>query len=247
MIPRTSRPLLAALLLLTLRAAADTPTPTSAPATQPATPLHLFQNLAAGKKQTVITYGTSLTAIAAWPKGLQAYFDKNFPNQVTVTNTAGSGRTSDWGLQNLQQRVLDHHPDLVFIEFSINDAVPRQNVPLEKSLANLGAMVTALQKQNPNVDIVLQIMSPVYDTPQQPGKTAATDRPQYATYNDAWRKYAADHHLPLIDHWPTWQKLQKDDPDQFKKDLPDGTHPIPEASLAITLTNIQTFLEDARK
>ncbi|HVS69751.1 MAG TPA: SGNH/GDSL hydrolase family protein [Phycisphaerae bacterium] len=239
--PRTFfRSLLPVSLLLTFLAAA------TAPATQPAAPLHLFANLAAGKKQTVITYGTSLTAITAWPKGLQAWFDKNFPNQVTVLNTAVSGVTSDFGLKNLQTRVLDHHPDLVFLEFSINDAVPFFHVPLEKSIANLDAMVTAIRKQNPNADIIIQIMNPVWDTPQQPGKTAAHDRPDYAAYNDAWRKYAADHHLPLIDHWPAWQKLEHDDPAQFHKDLPDGTHPTPDASRAVTLPIIESFLDHAR-
>ncbi|MEJ0000410.1 MAG: hypothetical protein WDO13_15385 [Verrucomicrobiota bacterium] len=80
-----------------------------------------FQHLQAGKKQTVVAYGTSLTAYGAWVQFTQQWFDTQFPGLVTVINSGGPGRNSDWGLASLKTQVLDQ-PDLVFIEFSITTA-----------------------------------------------------------------------------------------------------------------------------
>jgi hypothetical protein len=39
----------------------------------------LVQNLEAGKKQTLVTFGTSLTAVGAWVDQLRAVLDQQFP------------------------------------------------------------------------------------------------------------------------------------------------------------------------
>src|SRR5215210_304473 len=114
-----------------------------------ALPAAVFKNLRAGKKQTVVVYGTSLTINGAWAKALNEYFDTHFPGQVTFFNGAKAGMHSDWGVANLQERVLSKNPDLVFIEFSMNDAATKNNISLEKSQDNLDSMVKALRRQNP--------------------------------------------------------------------------------------------------
>lgn len=210
-------------------------------------PVNVFRKLNAGRKQTVVVYGTSLTASAEWPKALKKYFDEHFPGQVTFVNAAKSGEHSNWGVANLENRVLSKKPDLVCIEFSINDAVTRFDIPTEKSAANLDAMVKALRQQNPQVDIVLQTMNGVWDAPAVPAdRKSASNRPHLADYYEVYRKYAHEHGLPLVDHHANWLKLQQDEPEKFKKWLPDGTHPIPEASVAVTFPAIQSTLEKAR-
>jgi lysophospholipase L1-like esterase len=209
-------------------------------------PVNIFKNLAAGKKQTAVTYGTSLTVTGAWTKATQEYFDKHYPGQVTFENTAKSGMHSNWGVENLQERVLDKKPDLVFIEFAVNDAAPKNGVSLEQSVANLDKMVTAIRQQNPQVDIVLQTMNPAWDSPSVKDKKYGSDRPHLEAYYDVCRQYARDHHLPLVDNYPNWAKLQKEDPEQFKSSVPDGIHPSSAASLAVTWPAIESLLERAR-
>src|SRR5690349_11253996 len=82
----------------------------------PADPATPFRSLAAGKKQTVVVYGTSLTHGGAWANATKQWFDQTYPGQVTFINSGGPGQNSDWGLANLKAKVLDHHPDLVFVE-----------------------------------------------------------------------------------------------------------------------------------
>jgi len=238
-----------ALLLLSVISSGIFVPPAHAAGEPPEEPLPttVFKNLEAGKKQTVIVYGTSLTAVSEWPKALKAYFDKQFPGLVTFENSAKSGEESDWGVANLKKRVLEKKPDLVFIEFSVNDAATKHNISIEKSAANLDTMVKALRQQNPQVDIILQTMNTAWDSPDQSEhKLYASDRPHLADYYDVYRKYAHEHDLPLIDNYPNWLKLQQTDEAKFKKWLPEGLHPIPEASLAVTLPAIEALLKKAQ-
>jgi lysophospholipase L1-like esterase len=192
----------------------------------------------------VVVYGTSLSDTSEWPKALKAYFDRQFPGLVTFTNAASSGKESNWGVANLQERVLSKNPDLIFIEFSMNDAATKHNISPKQAAANLDSMVKSLRRQNPQMDIVLQTMNSVFDG--NDGKQAATARPNLETYYEGYRKYAREQGLPLIDHYPNWRKLQQEDGENFKKWLPDGTHPVPKASIAVTWPAIQALLEKAR-
>ena len=210
-------------------------------------PINVFKNLQAGKKQTVVVYGTSLSAGAEWTKALKSYFDKQFPELVTFVNSAQSGEHSDWGVTNLQKRVLAKNPDLVFIEFSVNDAATKHDISTEHSKANLNTMVTALRQQNAQMNIVLMTMNSGWDSPDEPShKKYASDRPHLADYYAVYRQYAHEHSLPLVDNYPLWLKLQQTDEAKFHKWLPEGLHPIPEASRAVTWAEVEKLLEKAR-
>ncbi|MEY4489571.1 MAG: hypothetical protein RIQ79_2079, partial [Verrucomicrobiota bacterium] len=208
--------------------------------------LTIFQNLKTGKPQTVVTYGTSLTAAAEWPNALHRYFDQLYPGQVTFVNAAQSGQHSNWGLANLEARVLSQKPDLVFLEFAVNDAATKHGISAEKCRANLDTIVAALRAQNPRIDIVLQTMNPAWDSPVSAPKRYAGDRPELAAYYAVYRDYARAHHLPLVDHYPVWATILQSEPDRFHTLVPDGIHPDAPASLAVTWPAIQSLLDAAR-
>ena len=210
-------------------------------------PLAVFKKLQAGQKQTIITYGTSLTINGAWTRSLADYFEKTFPGQVVFVNSAKAGMHSDWGVANLQERVLDKKPDLVFLEFAINDANTRNQVSLEKAGANLDAMVQALRLQNPQVDIVLQTMNLAWDSPRVPEKKYGSDRPALAAYYEIYRRYAHQHGLPLVDNQRAWQALWDESQEKYHDAVPDGIHPGDTASVAVTWAAVRTLLEQARK
>jgi len=230
-----------ALLLPLLLSVASSATADDAPL-----PVTIFKNLQSGKKQTVVVYGTSLSINGAWAKALREYFDKEFPDQVTFANAAQAGMHSNWGVENLQKRVLSRQPDLVFIEFSANDAATKHKISREKSEANLDQMVKALRQQNAQVDIVLQTMNPAWDSPTNTAKKYGSDRPELESYYDVVRHYAKANHLPLADHFPNWAKIKKDDPQRFEKSVADGIHPQSEPSLEVTWPTIRELLEKAR-
>ncbi|MDD5350556.1 MAG: NAD(P)-dependent oxidoreductase [Chthoniobacteraceae bacterium] len=205
----------------------------------------VFRNLEAGRPQTVLLYGTSLTEGGAWTQALREWFDTQYPGQVTFLNRACGGMNSDWGAENLQTRVLDCHPDLVFLEFSYNDAHDKFALPVERGAANLDRMVKAIRAQSPETLIVLQIMNIGWDAPN--GNRSASVRPRLQAYNDNYRRYAASHGLPLLDHNPAWRRILETEPERFQRMIPDGSHPTPEASLSVTWPAIRDLLESLRQ
>jgi lysophospholipase L1-like esterase len=206
-------------------------------------PTTVFANLQAGRKQTVVVYGTSLSHGGEWAVATKAWFDGRFPGQVVFVNSAGPGQNSDWGLANLAKNVLDHRPDLVILEFSFNDAHAKFAMPVAKGAANLDQIVSGIRKRQPACDIVLQVMNAAWDAPND--KRSLGNRPQLQAFNDNYRAYAAKHGLPLIDHYPAWLRLKEQDPERYHQLVPDGTHPTREGSLAITWPAVKALLERA--
>ena len=200
-----------------------------------------FQNLNAGKKQTVVIYGTSLSQGGAWAGAVKEWFDSKYPRLVTFVNSSGPGQNSSWGVTNLQTKVLDRHPNLIFIEFSYNDAHDKFKMPIEQGAANLAKLVEAIQQQDKSTALVLQIMNVGWDAPN--GNQGFTHRPQLEKYNLNYRLYAEAHNLPLLDHYPNWLQLKESNPERFHVFVPDGTHPNKEGSLAITWPTVKDWLE----
>ncbi|MEI6644742.1 MAG: SGNH/GDSL hydrolase family protein [bacterium] len=191
----------------------------------------LVSNLEAGKKQTVVTYGTSLTAGGAWVGQLSTELKRHYPGLPTVINSGGSGMCSKWGVDNLNTRVISKQPDTVFIEFSINDAFSKYKVSVPQAHSNLLNMVDRLLATNKTCEIILMVMNP-------PIGNHLTARPDIESYNQMVRDVAAERSLMLIDHYPDWQKILKADPKQFTALVPDGIHPNAEGCKQIILPNI---------
>jgi hypothetical protein len=89
----------------------------------------LFAKLRKGAEVRIAYLGGSITAQEGWrPKTLN-WFRENFRTaNVSQINAAVGGTGSDLGVFRLKHDVLDHKPDLVFVEFAVNDdgAPPQQ-------------------------------------------------------------------------------------------------------------------------
>jgi len=48
---------------------------------------------------------------------------KQYPGLIAAINSGGSGKWSQWGVENLDKRVIEKKPDTVFIEFSMSDSI----------------------------------------------------------------------------------------------------------------------------
>ncbi|MCW0219046.1 MAG: SGNH/GDSL hydrolase family protein [Prosthecobacter sp.] len=73
--------------------------------------------------------GGSITAQQGWRPKTLAYFQETYPQaKISEINAAIGGTGSDLGVFRLKQDVLDHKPDLMFVEFAVNDggAAPEQ-------------------------------------------------------------------------------------------------------------------------
>lgn len=75
-----------------------------------------------GAEIKVAYFGGSITAQPGWrPKSL-AHFQKTWPQaKFSEINAAIGGTGSDLGVFRLKHDVLDQKPDLLFVEFAVND------------------------------------------------------------------------------------------------------------------------------
>ena len=191
-------------------------------------PSQLVTGLAAGLNRKIVVYGTSLTASGAWVGLMNSWLTARYPGQLTIINSGLSGKNSAEGVAQLNTKVLAHHPDVVLIEFAMNDAflysdgTPQLSVT--QARANLITMIGAIQAQNPQVEIILQTMNTVWNSPVGSNQSA-TLRPNLAAFYQMVREIARERGLLLIDHHPNWAALQQNSPSTFQAYITDGVHP----------------------
>jgi lysophospholipase L1-like esterase len=85
----------------------------------------VFERLKAGKDTTIAYFGGSITAAPGYRVKTFEWFKNTFPQaKLKEVNAAIGGTGSDLGVFRCNQDVIVHNPDLVFVEFSINDGSP---------------------------------------------------------------------------------------------------------------------------
>ena len=91
----------------------------SGPATPADLPLAPFDRADAPAR--IVAFGTSLTAREGWPEALAARLEACLGHPVELIRVARNGAGSDWALGQTGA-VIAARPDLVLIEFAVNDA-----------------------------------------------------------------------------------------------------------------------------
>ena len=131
---------------------------------------HALNNVAAkiqnGEALNVVYYGGSVTAGSgasisdktSWRGLIGSWLEINAPgSKVTNVNSAIGGTGSYFGYYRLDEAVIAHQPDLLFIEFSINDYYDNQdlwNIGEDQAAAQFEAIVRKVRTELPNCDIV---------------------------------------------------------------------------------------------
>jgi acyl-CoA thioesterase-1 len=191
------------------------------------------QRLEAGEQLHIVAYGTSLTEFGAWVPALRRTLEERFPGRSRLTNRGHHGVGTGWGLEHLEERVIAEQPDVVLIEFAINDAFEALEISPRESQAMLEEMVTRIEAALPDCEIVLMTTHPT---------TAGYARRDLAPYYQAVRDLARQRGLVLVDAEPVWRELLEKDRPTFDAYLPDGTHPSPNGDAAITTPLLRAAL-----
>lgn len=117
------------------------------------------------EKLKILFYGDSITtganssgAVGAAPyavtwmemfvESLKKTYDYN---NITPVYKAVGGKTSDWGVQNAQERVAAHNPDLLVVGFGMNDG--RLSPSQHKD--NINTIIRVAKAANPNVEVLI--------------------------------------------------------------------------------------------
>lgn len=104
------------------------------------------------KKELRIGYlGGSITAAPGWRVKSLKWFQERYPDsELSEINAAIGGTGSDLGVFRVEQDVLQHKPDLLFVEFAVNDG----GAPPERIHQAMEGIVRQTWKANPETDII---------------------------------------------------------------------------------------------
>jgi len=202
-----------------------------------------FQHLKKTGTLTIGYFGGSITAGAGASKSAETsyralttkWFRDTFPKaKITEVNAAIGGTGSDLGAFRCRKDLLDQHPDLVFVEFAVNDSGGKP----DRVTASMEGIVRQIWRANPSTDIVF-----IYTTAKS--LAAPYDRGEIHPIILVHEKVAAAYRIPSINVGkPLWQQVH-DGQATWATLLPDNTHPG-DTGYAIYAKQISDFLEAHR-
>ena len=175
----------------------------------------------------VMFLGTSLSA-ALPVQELEARIKACRGADTIVSVIAAGGQTSPWGALQLD-RVIATRPDIVFVEFTINDADLRRDVSLADSERAHRDILEGLRRALPNADIVLLRLNRAYGL-------RALLRPRQARYDALLPRLAEETNAGHFDLRPQWSQAGR-------SLLPDGIHPSAQAVKDISLPPLTALIQ----
>ena len=147
---------------------------------------NVFAKLRKGQDVTIAYFGGSITAHPGWRPMTFEWFQKQFPNaKLTMLNASVGGTGSLVGAFRADADLVSRKPDLVFIEFAVNDGGDARQRPKEVLCAMEG-IVRKLWQSKPDTDICI-----VY----------TLQGPDVDTLNSGWFQNAANVHEKIADHY----------------------------------------------
>lgn len=192
----------------------------------------VIRKLENGENQKIVVYGTSLSASEkGWPAMLEESLNESYSGKAEVINSAQAAMWSTWGVENLRKRVLEHKPDMVILEFAMNDAFLPYTTSVEAAKLNLEYMVRRIKELYPDCSIFIQVMN-------MPIAEHKIQRPNIGLYYEMYRKEAKRLKVKLIDHYEYWVPLLEKGETEFLEYVPDGIHPSPTAQKELILPHI---------
>ncbi|MGY9055690.1 MAG: SGNH/GDSL hydrolase family protein [Alphaproteobacteria bacterium] len=177
--------------------------------------------------------GTSLTQKGNWPDEVREHLQACRTGEVSVEKITEAGANSDWALGPVRDRLGDKKSpiDLLVIEFSINDSSLIHGVPLEKSGANLDAMLSAAR--DAEVPVLLTTMNPAWGQ-------KSLERLGQVAYRALLRDRIYPGWVGLMDTVETWQTIPAAERERL---VPDGLHPTAEGMTKIMVPAFEQALK----
>lgn len=109
-----------------------------------------FARAQAGREVRVAYFGGSITEQAGWRVKSFAWLKERYPNASFMEiNAAIGGTGSEYGAFRMGQHVLQSNPDLIFVEFAVND----RGGKADDIYRSMEGIVRQARRHNPFVDI----------------------------------------------------------------------------------------------
>lgn len=178
----------------------------------------------------LLAFGTSLTHDETWPGALAAELAACLDRPVALEIVAQPGAGSAWALTRMAE-VAALEPDILLVEFAINDADLFDGVTLADSRRQHAQLLSALRAARPEAVVVLMTMNPVR------GALRQLQRPRLGAYYGLYGALAERFDTGLVDLTPRWRADAA-----AMGDLPDGLHPGPETAARVIVPPLRAAL-----
>ncbi|TXG38395.1 SGNH/GDSL hydrolase family protein [Seonamhaeicola maritimus] len=110
---------------------------------------NFFKKLKAGDPVKVGYLGGSITNGGLWRAKSLEWLQSEYPKaNITQINAAIGGKGPDYGTCRIKEHLLVHNPDMIFIEFRVNNGSAFQGRALE-------GMIPQIWEHNPNIEICM--------------------------------------------------------------------------------------------
>ncbi|MGE9293489.1 MAG: SGNH/GDSL hydrolase family protein [Puniceicoccales bacterium] len=161
---------------------------------------NFFNKLDKGEDVTVVYFGGSITAQNGWRVQSAEWLQKEYPDaKIEPVSAAIGGTGSDVGVFRAENDALSHHPDLLFVEFAVNDASKRRDSVIKA----MEGIVRKTWEANPETDICF-----VYTVTKYDSKVLADGKVKTST---AAMEEVADYYgIPSIHFGMNVAKLEKE-------------------------------------
>ena len=157
-----------------------------------------IEKLSKNEPLRIVAFGDSLTQGWMTRKGyvdfLHDMLVERYHNNIEMINRGIPGNTSDDGLERLRRDVLDRAPDLVLLQFALNDAYMGSSPGRLKK--NLKSMIVRIRLDT-TAEILLLTSSSIYN--QTEDKVADT-------FYDAITSLAEEEKLPVAEVHSYWKR-----------------------------------------
>lgn len=193
---------------------------------------------------TIVTFGDSTTATRGPLVVYSMLLEIELPQQgipVKVINAGIGGNTTQNAVARFEKDVLQKKPDLVVIQFGINDSAvdvwkdppaTKSRVSKEKYEANLRSLIKQLKEKQ--IDVILMTpnslrwiprIKKLYGKPPYNPEDPDGFNLFLKSYAETVRQIAKENNLPLVDVYAAFETYAKQ-PGQSAQDmLLDGIHP----------------------
>ena len=178
---------------------------------------------------TIVFMGTSLSARVPWPDLVIARLAECGAAPLRARRIAEGGVTSAWALSRIEA-VIAAAPELVLLEFAINDADLRHGLSLGTSRDNHRVLISRLKQGLPEARIILMTTNPATGLRR-------LLRPRLAAYYALYRELAVELDVGLIDLYPRWLAVRN-----LTQSFTDGLHPTEAAALSVVAPVVTSYL-----
>jgi acyl-CoA thioesterase-1 len=184
-----------------------------------------------------LTHGSGASDVekTSWRAKVTEWFRQKFPRaEIKAVNAAIGGTGSDLGVFRLGTDLLESEPDLIFVEFAVNDD-GRARGAKESVIPHMEGIVRQIWRKNPRADIVF-----VFTTMQkwEPELVEGQVPPSV----EAHGQVAAHYGIPTVDIGAALWETVRTGRNSWEKIAPDKVHPN-DAGYAIYSDAILKFLE----